>query len=433
MDGCRTCGRPLPDRAGRRGRTSLYCSPACRQKAYRTRQDPGAAGTVRELIADIGRRVGRLEPAVPGTFYAEVSELSSSVGRLRRVAKLAAEAADIDTPDTGTGTAEPVDEWRFAEQTEPHRGELRVHCYRMLGSYDDAEDLVQETLLRAWRHRDTYRAGTNLRAWLYRIATNACLDFLRRDDRRPSVYEPIPGLDSGTGDPPARVPWLQPYPDALVEQAPAGEEPGGEVVSRETLELVFLTAIQHLPPRQRAVLILRDALDWSAAQTAELLDMSVDGVNSALLRARPAMREHLPADRAEWTRGESTEGEREVLRRYLDIAQRMDVEAMATLLHEDVTLTMPPAPLWFVGRDAMLNFLRTSLDPASPMYFGAWKHVVTRANGMPAAAGYVRRPGTAVYRAQALDVLRIRDGLITEITTFEPHLFTAFGLALTVR
>jgi RNA polymerase sigma-70 factor (TIGR02960 family) len=427
VDGCRTCGRPLPERTGRRGRASLYCSPACRQKAYRNRQEPAAGDTVTGLIADIDQRVKRLEPTAPGTFYDDVTDLSSSVGRLRRVAKLAADAAGEQAAE------DPADEWRFAEQTEPHRRELRVHCYRMLGSYDDAEDLVQETLLRAWRHRDTYAQGSNLRAWLYRIATNACLDFLRRNDRRPSSYEPIPGLDSGGGAPPARVPWLQPFPDELIDRVADDDEPDQEVVDRETMELVFLTAIQHLPPKQRAALILRDVLDYSATQAAELLDLSVDGVNSALLRARPTMREHLPADRAEWTRGESTEDEAAVLRRYMEVAGRMDFDAMAALLHEDVTLTMPPAPLWFVGRAAMMNFIRPNLDPASPMFFGEWRHLLTRANGRPATAGYVRRPGTSVYRAQAIDVLRIEGGLIVEITTFEPHLFPAFGLPLTVR
>jgi ketosteroid isomerase-like protein len=181
------------------------------------------------------------------------------------------------------------------------------------------------------------------------------------------------------------VPWLQPFPDELLDQA-AEDEPDRDVVGRETMELVFLTAIQHLPP-----------------------------------------------DRAEWTRGESTEDEREVLRRYMDVAAAMDIDAMAALLHEDVTLTMPPAPFWFVGREAMLKFIAQSVDPASPMFLGHWRHLPTRANGRPAAAGYVRRAGTEVYRAQALDVLRVQDGRITEITTFEPHLFPAFGLPLTVR
>jgi RNA polymerase sigma-70 factor (ECF subfamily) len=217
--------------------------------------------------------------------------------------------------------------------------------------------------------------------------------------RAPSVYEPIPGLDSGPGAPPARVPWLQPFPDELMARVAADDDPDREVVGRETLELVLLTAIQHLPPKQRAALILRDYLGYSAAQTAEVLDMSVDGVRSALARARPTMREHLPADRAEWTRGESTEDEREILRRYVEVAARSDIDGMAALLHDDVTLTMPPNPLWFTGRDAMLAFVRPSLDPASPGYLGAWKHLPTRA----------------------------------EITTFEPHLFPAFGLPLTVR
>nr|BFE86221.1 hypothetical protein GCM10020093_088220 [Planobispora longispora] len=202
-------------------------------------------------------------------------------------------------------------------------------------------------------------------------------------------------------------------------------------MSRETVELVFLAAIQHLPPRQRAVLILRDVLGLPAAETAGMLEMSLASVNSALQRARPALREHLPGRRAEWTgSAQPTEEEREILRRYMEATDRSDVSAVSALLSEDIRLTMPPNPFWFVGREAMLAFLEPSLDPASPSYFGKWRHLPTRANGQPAAAGYVQRPGTAVYRAQVLDVLRIRDGKIVEITAFEPHLLPAFGLPL---
>jgi RNA polymerase sigma-70 factor (TIGR02960 family) len=372
-----------------------------------TRPD-GGDGTVHEVIAEIGRQVTALAPDRPAAFYRDVTELSSSVDRLRGLAKSAM-----------------ADEWRFAEETEPYRHELRVHCYRMVGSYDDAEDLVQEVMLRAWRRRDTYEGRASLRAWLYRIATNASLDFLRANPREATTYEPVPGLDSGGDVPPARVTWLQPYPDEQI--------PDDRAISRETIELVFLTAIQHLPARQRAALILRDVLEFSAAETAELLDLSVASVNSALQRARPTMRQHLPRERSDWTRTEPTDAEREVLRRYVEAVERLDFDAMAALLHEDVTLTMPPAPFWFTTRDALLEFVRVSLDPASPAFLGHWKCRPTTANRMPAAAGYVRRPGTAVYRAQVLDVVRIEDGRIAQVTSFEPHLFPAFGLPLTIR
>ncbi|KDN18896.1 sigma-70 family RNA polymerase sigma factor [Amycolatopsis rifamycinica] len=482
---CPSCGKPLPARGGGRGRTSKYCSPACRQKAYRERQQPSADTAVPALIADIEQRVRRLAPQLPDEFYTDVTDLASTVGRLRRIAQLARDASAGETagnvtparvtpnpPENVTPpavteenvTAEDVtetgsddvtddgvtksggeddvvtaavrsgDEWDFAGLVEPYRHELQVHCYRMVGSYDDAEDMVQETFLRAWNRRDAFEGRSTFRAWLYRIATNACLDFLRRNERRPQRYEPVPGMDNGAAEAPARVTWLQPYPDALLEDVASTEvQPEGAAVSRETMELVFLAAIQHLPPRQRAVLILRDVLGWPAADTAEQLDMSVASVNSALQRARPALRRHLPSRRSDWTASARPTGEeREILQRYMDAADQADAAVVAELLSEDVVLTMPPNPFWFVGRDAMMAFIKPSIDPASPHFQGTWKHLPTFANRQPAAAGYLRRPGTTVYRAQVLDVLRIEGGRIVEITSFEPHLFPAFGLPLTL-
>ncbi|MGW3142593.1 sigma-70 family RNA polymerase sigma factor [Streptomyces sp. NPDC001139] len=456
-DVCASCGKPLPARAGRTGRSSVYCSAACRQKAYRERQQSAAdAGAgVQGLIDDIGRRVTDLVPQPASVLYSGVTELSASVARLRRVARVARDTAnDSVTQATvtqqGTGnvtpaaagenvTPEPVTqpsaarsaltEADFAALTEAHRREIHVHCYRMTGSYDDAEDLVQETFLRAWRARDAFEGRAGARTWLYRIATNACLDFQRRTARRPQGYEPIPGMNHGIGEPPARLTWLQPYPD---DELPSAEEqPEAAAVSRETLELVFLAAIQHLPPRQRAVLILRDVLGLSAAETADALGLTVASANSALQRARPTLRDHLPGRRADWRTAEPTDAQRTVLHRYMSAAQTLDFTAMTDLLSKDVTLTMPPNPFWFTGRDALVEFLRPTLDPASPLFFGHWRHLPARANGQLAAGGYVRRPGTNVYRAQVLDVLRFdADDRIVEITSFEPHLFPAFGLPL---
>jgi RNA polymerase sigma-70 factor (ECF subfamily) len=304
-----------------------------------------------------------------------------------------------------------------------------VHCYRLTGSFDEAEDLVQETLLRAWRSRDQLRDAASLRAWLYKVATSTCLDFLRRVDRRPRSYSPVPGMDHGGGPAPDFLEWLQPFPDTLL----AAERPDEEAVARETIELVFLTAIQHLTPQQRAVFVFRDVLEWSAAETAAAMEMSVTSVNSALQRAKPSLRRHLPEDRSQWRTDGPTAAERELLDRYLAVSQSGDPDAIASLLTSDVVLTMPPNPFWFTSREAMLAFVRTSLDPASPGYFGQWKHLPTTANRMPAVAGYVRRPGTTIFRAQNLDVLRVRDGRIAGITTFEPHLLTAFGLPLVLR
>jgi RNA polymerase sigma-70 factor (ECF subfamily) len=323
----------------------------------------------------------------------------------------------------------------FAELLEPYRRELQVHCYRMTGSYDEAEDLVQETFLKAWRSREVYEGRASVRTWLYRIATNVCLDHLRRHLRTPRRYERLPGMDHGEGEPPVRIEWLQPYPDELLAGIPAAEAgPESQALSRETVELVFLAALQHLPPRQRAVLILRDVVGLPAAETAQLLELSTASVNSALQRARPALREHLPAGRrTEWAPATApTREEREVVERYRAAAERLDIPAMAELLAADAKLTMPPNPYWFVGRKAILDFVTQTLDPASPQFFGHWRHLPTRANGQPAVGGYVQRPGTTVYRAQNLDVLRIEDGRIAEITTFEPHLLPAFGLPLKI-
>jgi len=433
------CGKRLAARAGRTGRSSVYCSAACRQKAYRERQGGGGGFGVQELIDDIGRRAGRLVPRPADSLYTTVTELSAAVARLRRVARTARDSAS-DTERTADSvtptrvTPAPVTqltETDFAALAERYRREIQVHCYRMTGSYDEAEDLVQETFLRAWRARDGFQGRASARTWLYRIATNTCLDLLRRTARRPQRYEPIPGMHHGDGEPPARIPWLQPCPDDEVP-LDEGESPESAAVSRETLELVLLAAIQHLPPRQRAALVLRDALGLTAAETAEALETSVASVNSALQRARPTLREHLPRQRSDWRATAPTDGQRAVLERYMAAVGRLDFDAMAALLTEDVTLTMPPNPFWFVGRDALIDFVRPSLDPASPMFLGDWRSLPARANGQLASGNYVRRPGTSVYRAQVLDVLRFtEDGdRIVEITSFEPHLFPAFGLPL---
>lgn len=371
-------------------------------------------------------------PQPPSVFYSGVTELSSSVARLRRVARTARDTAQ-ESVTRAAVTEVPLDEGDFAALVESHRREIQVHCYRMTGSYDDAEDLVQETFLRAWRARDTFQGQAGARTWLYRIATNACLDFQRRTARRPKRYEPLPGMNHGGGEPPARITWLQPYPDDELpsSSASAEEQPEAAAVSRETLELVFLAAVQHLPPRQRAVLVLRDVLGLTAVETGEALDMTVASVNSALQRARPTLRDRLPARRADWTAEGPTERQRALVKRYMAAAERLDLSEVAALLSEDVTLTMPPNPFWFTGRDALVEFLSVSLDANSPMFLGHWRHLPARANGQLAAGGYVRRPGTTVYRAQVLDVLRFdADDRIAEITSFEPHLFPAFGLPL---
>ena len=332
-----------------------------------------------------------------------------------------------------------LDESTFTGLVQAHRHELQVHCYRMVGSFSDSEDLVQETLLRAWRKRDTFQGRSTARAWLYRIATNACLDFLDRSQRAPRP-EGVPGTGSAAWSP-DRIPWLEPYPDLLLDQAaPRDAEPDTAIIDKETIELAFLIAVQHLPPKRRAVLIARDILGWPAADTADMLGLSVASVNSALPRARATLRSHLPPRRLEWAPTQNpTEAERLLMRRYLALLDQADIGAMAELLHEDIRVTMPmpqPCPssaretLW-LGRDAFAAALAEILDPAAPGYLGHWRRQPTRANRQPAVAHYLRRPGDTLYRAQVLEVLWVTEGRITEITSFAPGLFPAFDLPAT--
>jgi RNA polymerase sigma-70 factor (TIGR02960 family) len=311
------------------------------------------------------------------------------------------------------------DEGAFAAAAERHRRELHVHCYRMLASFDDAEDAVQETFLRAWRGRDSFGGGPLLRAWLYRIATNVCLDMLRRSGRRLAAAHSF-----------AEVPWLQPYPDRLLDEAaPGDDEPDAVAVTRETIELVFLAALQVLPPRQRAALIARDVLGWSASETASALETSVPAANSAVQRARTRMAEHLPARRTEWSAGQPSAEELTLLEGFIDAHERCDAAAALAIAAADIRVTMPPYPYVFEGLDAVVPLMQRGLGPDRD---GDWRLLPTRANRMPAAASYLRRPGDSQFRAFKLDVLRIRGGAIAEITTFGPAMFPAFGLPETV-
>jgi RNA polymerase sigma-70 factor (TIGR02960 family) len=283
----------------------------------------------------------------------------------------------------------------------------------MLGSFEEAEDLVQETFLRAWRRRETFEGGSGFRAWLYRIATNACLDALRRSARR------VPSAGSTL----AEIPWIQPYPDRLLgEVAPSEDQPDAVVVARETIELAFLAVIQLLPPRQRAVLVLRDVLGWSAGEVARLLDTSAAAVNSALQRARATLHEHASGRALESSLTEPTDRERALLRRFIDMHERGDVSGAAAMLRQDARVTMPPYPWRFEGRGAILPLVERSRGE------GEWRLLPTSANRQPAAASYLRAGGETGFRAFKLDVLRVEGGLIAEITTFGPGLFEAFGL-----
>ena len=308
-------------------------------------------------------------------------------------------------------TMELDDQATFEALAERHRRELQLHCYRMLGSLEESEDLVQETFLRAWRWRQRFEGRASARAWLYRIATNACLDTLARRPRRPHGGEIL---------------WLQPYPDELLEGlVEPGAEPDVAVVEKETIELAFMVAIQHLPPRPRAALILRDVLGWSAKETAALLETSVAAVNSALQRARAGLKEHLPERRLEWSAG-GTAAERSLVERYMEANERGDIPGLAALMREDATFSMPPQPGVWTGRDAIVAaWVEGGFGTPA---FGDNRSLSTSVNRQPAVACYVKGPGADYYRALALDVLRIEDGAIAEIVVFDGRLFTSLGL-----
>jgi RNA polymerase sigma-70 factor (TIGR02960 family) len=327
----------------------------------------------------------------------------------------------MDVRDQTASAAVAGEQSAFAALAERHRRELHVHCYRMLASFHEAEDAVQETYLRAWRGRDGFDGSAPLRAWLYRIATNVCLDQLRARSRRLPAAAPHSF---------AEVSWLEPYPDRLLDEiAASDDEPDAVVVERETIELAFLAALQVLPPRQRAAFILRDVLGRPAAEAATLLDISVAAANSALQRARATMQRHLPAARADWAAGTASAEERALLDRFIEAHERCDAVAAVAIASQDIRVTMPPAPYRFDGLERVATLLERAFGEERE---GDWRLVPTRANRMPAAASYLHRPGDSEYRAFKLDVLRIEAGLIAEITTFGAGLFPAFGLPATL-
>jgi RNA polymerase sigma-70 factor (ECF subfamily) len=317
----------------------------------------------------------------------------------------------------------------FDDLVRRYRRELHVHCYRMLGSFDEAEDHVQEVLLRAWRARDRFEGRSSPRTWLYRLATNACLDTLRRDARR-AVPAPSAG-PAGTALASARpsvavMPWIQPYPDALLDEL-AADQPGPEAVavSRETISLAFLAAIQLLPPLQRAVLILRDVVSWPAAEVAELLDTSVPAVNSALQRARATLRRQWPDGRLDWApTAEPDPGQRRLLQQFIAAHEQADPEALIAVLGHDVRLAISPQVGEWNGEQEVGDALRDGMNA-----LGRWRVLPIMANRQPGAAGSLRRPGQAAFLPFGLSVLRFEHGRLTDVAAFEqPSMFAAFGL-----
>ena len=331
-------------------------------------------------------------------------------------------------PDAaGPGRSARVED--FDDLVRRYRRELHVYCYRMLGSFDEAEDHVQDVLLRAWRSREHFQGRSSPRTWLYRVATNACLDTLRRDARRagraPS-RTPAGTASASTGPSIAAMPWVQPYPDSLLDEV-AADQPGPEAVavSRETISLAFLAAIQLLPPRQRAVLILRDVVRSPAAEVAELLDMSVPAVNSALQRARATLRDQWPGGRLDWApAAEPDSGQRDLLQRYISAHEEADPEALIAILRHDVRLAISPQVGEWNGRPEVGDALRGGMTS-----LGQWRLLPITANRQPGAAGYLRRPGETTFSPFVLTVLRIEHGRLTDIAAFEqPSMFTAFDL-----
>ncbi len=316
------------------------------------------------------------------------------------------------------------DEAAFMAGLERHRDELQAHCYRFLGSLEDAEDVVQETALRAWRRRSGFEGRSSFRAWLYRIATNACIDLLRRRPARIVAAETAEPAERGRPISIADLPWLDPYPGALLSNVLAEDgDPEAAAIDRETIELAFLVAIQQLAPVRRAVLILRDVLGWSAKETAAALDITVPAVNSALLRARAKVKPHLRPSRAEWSPPTPSAAERELLESYMAAHEAGDVDSLAALLQEDVTLVTTPLPSRHVGREAFLSSVRRGAAPS------LYRYLPTSANGQLAAASYMRRPGSELFTPLAIDVLRVEGDRLAEVAVFlRPDLFAAFGL-----
>jgi RNA polymerase sigma-70 factor, ECF subfamily len=346
------------------------------------------------------------------------------VPRWRRRDRFASVTA-TEATDELVAAARAGDEQAFRDLTQPHLRELHVHCYRMLGSFQDAEDALQDTLERAWRHLASFEGRAPFRAWLYRIATNACL---KASARRREL--PVP--ENGGFDVPLPPPnaadielgFIEPYPDSLLDELGAGN-PAARYDLSESVQLAFLATIQLLPPRQRAVLILRDVLAMSAAETAELLETSVPSVNSALQRARATLGQKRASGQLAFGRQAPAASEEQVLlRRFVDAWERVDIERLVGLLREDALLTMPPFPLSYRGRAAIADFFGTVPEGGRLDHI---RLVHTRANRQPALAAYVR-DGDA-YAAYGVMVLNLDGASIAEIVGFgDPTLFRHFGL-----
>jgi RNA polymerase sigma-70 factor, ECF subfamily len=325
---------------------------------------------------------------------------------------------DASTVTTDAGTLE--------DRLEQHRAELRAYCYRMLGSPFEADDAVQETLIKAWRGFERFEGRAALRSWLYRIATNVCLDMLNGRERRARPMDLGPArepVESNLNTLP-EVTWIEPVPDGLL--VPPDADPAEVAVSRETIRLAFVAALQHLPPRQRAVLILCEVLRWKATEVADLLETSVASVNSALQRARSTL------DASDLSAADTSpsvdEADAELLARYVEAFERYDMDALTSLIHEDATQSMPPYDLWLSGRD---DIFRWWVGPGAGCR-GSRVLPTVAANGSPAFGQYKPSDSGSGYDPWALQVLEVSDGRIVEFTFFldTERVFPLFGLPL---
>jgi RNA polymerase sigma-70 factor (ECF subfamily) len=317
------------------------------------------------------------------------------------------------------------DEDAFARLLVPYRTELHAHCYRMLGSVQDAEDALQETLLRAWRGLERFEGRSGLRSWLYRIATNACLRLIERRPQRvlPIDYGPPADPHDGLAAPVTESVWLEPYAD---EEDDVLAAPEARYERRESIELAFVAALQHLPARQRAVLILRDVLGFSAREVAEALDSAPTAVDSALQRAHRSVEQRLPAQSQQATlRALGDERLSQLVGNYVDAWERGDIDAVVAMLAQDARITMPPIPTWFSGRSAVAAFLSERV-----LNGNTWRLVPVRANGAPAFGQYIWDAPKGRLIPHGITVLTLRGAEIEELTAFlTPAAFAQFGLA----
>ncbi|HZO59583.1 MAG TPA: sigma-70 family RNA polymerase sigma factor [Solirubrobacterales bacterium] len=325
--------------------------------------------------------------------------------------------------------AQDGDEAAFRSLVERHRPELHAHCYRMLGSVHDAEDALQDALLRAWRGLPRFEARSSLRSWLYRIATNTTLDVIARRPKRVLPVDYGPHADPHDSLEPPDQPlvetvWMEPYPDEKVGLEDGYAAPEARYEQREGVELAFVAALQHLPPNQRAALILREVLGFSAREVAEQLDTTTVSVNSALQRARAMVEERVPEQSQQATlRALGDEQLSELVERYSEALEQGDVDALLALLTDDATWSMPPLPNWYRGREAITGFLHKG------PFTVRWRHLPAHANGQQAVGCYTWDEDRGVYTAFALDVLRLRGEKIAEVNAFlDGSIFERFGL-----